>query len=86
MISRAGSRQRHLGYYCGNRGSRRSLGLDTQGRRQKEMKFNLGMLRLVAVVLLVLVAILFFASVRSDVDFGLLSLALACWAVADVKM
>jgi hypothetical protein len=50
------------------------------------MRMNQSMLKLVALVLFVLTAILFFAQVRSDVDFGLLSLGLAAWVAADVKM
>jgi hypothetical protein len=48
------------------------------------MKFNVGLLRLVALVLFVLCAILFFAQVRLDVDMGLLSLAFAAWVAGDV--
>jgi hypothetical protein len=47
---------------------------------------NQSMLKLVALVLFVLTAILFFAQVRFDVDMGLLALGLAAWVAADVKM
>lgn len=46
------------------------------------MKFNGGLLRLAALVLFVLSAILFFAQVRFDVDMGLLSLGLAAWVAS----
>jgi hypothetical protein len=54
--------------------------------RKAEMKMNQSMLKLVALVLFVLSAILFFAQVRFDVDMGLLALGLAAWVAADVKM
>jgi hypothetical protein len=49
------------------------------------MRMNQSMLKLVALALFVLTAILFFAQVRMDVDFGLLALGLATWVAADVK-
>ena len=48
------------------------------------MKVNLGLLKLVALVLFVLCAILFFAGVRSDVTFGLFALAFACRVAGDI--
>lgn len=48
------------------------------------MKVNLALLRLVALVLLVLCAILFFADVRYDVTMGLFALAFACWAASGI--
>lgn len=50
------------------------------------MKLDLTLLRIVALVLFVLAAILFFAQVRMDVDLGLLALGLACRVAADVKI
>jgi len=50
------------------------------------MKLDLTLLRIVALVLFVLAAILFFAQVRTDVDLGLLALGLACRVAADVKI
>ena len=46
------------------------------------MKFNRSLLKLVAVLLFVIAAILFFAQVRVDVDMGLASLGLAALAAA----
>ena len=48
------------------------------------MKVNLGLLNLVALVLFVLCAILFFAQVRADVTWGLLSLGFAAWVASGV--
>jgi len=48
------------------------------------MKLNLGLLKLAALVLFVLCAILFFASVRYDVNMGLFAIAFACWVAADI--
>jgi hypothetical protein len=50
------------------------------------MKFDLSMLKIVALVLFVLAAILFFAQVRTDVTMGLLALGLGCRVAADLKM
>jgi hypothetical protein len=50
------------------------------------MKFDQSLLKIVALVLFVLAAILFFAQVRFDVDMGLLALGLACRVAADVKL
>jgi hypothetical protein len=50
------------------------------------MRFNLSMLRFVAVILFVIAAILFFASKAGDVALGFVGLGLACLAAADVKM
>jgi len=49
------------------------------------MKMDLSLLRLVAIVLFVLGAILFFAQVRWDVDMGLVALGLAAWAASDYR-
>ena len=46
------------------------------------MRFDRSLLKLVAVVLFVIAAILFFAQVRVDVDLGLASLGLAALAAA----
>lgn len=50
------------------------------------MKFNLSMLKIVAVILFVVAAILFFAGRAGDVAMGFIGLGLACGIVADVKM
>jgi hypothetical protein len=47
------------------------------------MKVNASLARIVAIVLFVLAAILFFAQVRFDVDMGFLALGLAVWAGSD---
>ena len=44
------------------------------------MKMDKSLLKLVAIVLFVLAAILLFAQVRVDVDLGLAALGLAAWA------
>jgi len=46
------------------------------------MKMNLGLLKLVAIVLFVIGAILFFAKVAFEVDMGLVALGLAAWAAS----
>jgi hypothetical protein len=46
------------------------------------MKFDRSLLKWVAIILFVLAAILFFATVRMDVDMGLVALGLAAWAGA----
>jgi hypothetical protein len=50
------------------------------------MNINQSLLKIVALVLFVLTAILFFAQVRFDVDMGLLALGLAAWVAADVRI
>ena len=44
------------------------------------------LLRIAALVLFVVAAILFFANKSTDVAFGLLGLGLACRVAADVKL
>ena len=48
------------------------------------MKFNLALLKIVALLLFVLCAILFFASVRYEVAMGLFALAFACWVAGEM--
>lgn len=48
------------------------------------MTVNLGLLKLVALALFVLCAILFFADVRWDVTMGLFSLAFAARVASDI--
>ena len=50
------------------------------------MKFNLSMLKIVALILFVVAAILFFANRSGDVALGLLGLGLACRVAADIKL
>jgi hypothetical protein len=50
------------------------------------MKFNMALLRLVALVLFVVAAILFFANKATDVAMGFIGLGLACRVAADVKL
>lgn len=48
------------------------------------MKVNLGLLKLVALALFVLCAILFFASVKYEVTMGLFALAFAARVASDI--
>jgi hypothetical protein len=50
------------------------------------MRFDMSLLKIAALILFVLAAILFFAQVRFDVDMGLLALGLACRVAADTKL
>ena len=48
------------------------------------MKVNLALLRIVALLLFILCAILFFADVKYQVTWGLFALAFACRVAADI--
>jgi hypothetical protein len=50
------------------------------------MKFDLSMLKFVALILFVVAAILFFAKAGGVAASGLLALGLACRVAADVKL
>ncbi len=50
------------------------------------MKMDQSLLKIAALVLFVVAAILFFAKSATDVAMGLLALGLACRVAADVKL
>ena len=50
------------------------------------MKLDQSLLKIVALVLFVVAAILFFANKQGDLALGLLGLGLACRVAADIKL